>query len=122
VRKTFGVVRRFLESDLAYRSKHSSIASRHAKGPDPVRRKTQILRRKHRRKIQSRAHLNRNAARQAQPCLGTRDAACRQTFKDRQQGQPTRSETVADDIEQMLKSAQKEVIVISPYSCRANAA
>ena len=30
-------------------------------------------------------------------------------------GQPTRSETVADDIEQILKSAQKEVIVISPY-------
>jgi len=30
-------------------------------------------------------------------------------------GQPTRSETVSDDIEQMLKSAQKEVIVISPY-------
>jgi len=30
-------------------------------------------------------------------------------------GEPTRSETVSDDIEKLLRSAQREVIIISPY-------
>src|SRR5262252_420644 len=30
-------------------------------------------------------------------------------------GEPTRAETVSDDIEQLLRSAQREVIIVSPY-------